>query len=173
MVGSRAKFVWARHWWTNGTPQGFGVKWPDLIVSNVKVVISGPDRVILWWDVAASSPDVRVERLWLDHLTHVLKKWKIPPFQSILEWDIEWDIDFCVKEEEWEQKKQKRRDCMCFFLGNIQRKKKKVRLHQHVHLRHKLKLCHVLNRCSATQRILCLWHGCTDRMKHAESGIQV
>lgn len=61
--------------------------------------------------------------------------------------------------------------CMCYFLRNIERKS--VCLHQHVYLGHKLKLCHVLNRCSATQRILCLWHGRTARIKYAESGIQV
>lgn len=133
-----------------------------------KVVISGPDGVILWWDVDASSPDVRVERLWLDHLTHVLRKME-NPFFSKYPWMRHWLL--C----EWRRGRTEKtkKEGLYVFLSWEYSRKKEVRLHQHVHLRHKLKLCHVLNRCSATQRILCLWHGCTDRMKHAESGIQV
>lgn len=66
----------------------------------------------------------------------------------------------------WEQSKQKRG-----IVSFLQTFKKRVHLQQHVYLRHKLKLCHVLNRCSGRQRILCLWRGYTDRMKYAESGV--
>lgn len=46
---------------------------------------------------------------------------------------------------------------------------KSVHSCQRMHLRHKLKWWHVLNRCSSTQRILCLWHRCTKMVKCAES----
>lgn len=127
-----------------------------------KVVISGPDRVILWWDVAASSPDVRVEPLD----TCVKKNGKYLLFKVTLNKTLNEKLAFVRREKT-------KKEGSYVFLSWEHSKKKKVRLHQHVHLRHKLKLCHVLNRCSATQRILCLWHGCTDRMKYAESGIQV
>lgn len=59
------------------------------------------------------------------------------------------------------------RTCYGFFLRNMQ---KSVRSCQRMYLRHKLKWWHVLNRCSSTQRILCLWHRCTKMVKCAESG---
>lgn len=133
-------------------------------------------KVILWFPGSVFSPDFNAEHFWWVHLTHMWKQFKKKkkikksPFRKC-PWRRHWMWKCCQRGVSWAKESEKRANKKKAGLFLSCKHSKRVHLQQHVYLRHKLKLCHVLNRCSGTQRILCLWHECTDRMKYAESGV--